>query len=83
MPVTVVCRLSATEAIETFMTELSRAIRNCDEPSTARISPPPAAAVAAAPVRSPAASVLCASFEVIAHRPFPQERRLSTPRGPV
>ena len=41
MPVTVVSRSSATVAIETFMTELSSAIRNCPAHRVSRTAPAP------------------------------------------
>jgi hypothetical protein len=41
MPVIVVPMSAATVAIETFMTELSRVIRNCPEASTASTRPEP------------------------------------------
>ena len=42
MPVTVVPRSAATWRIETFMTELSRVIKNCPAASTPRTNPLPA-----------------------------------------
>src|SRR5829696_3087294 len=47
MPVTVVPMSSATVAIETFMTELSRVIRNCDDDSVSSTTPDAAAPAAA------------------------------------
>src|SRR5215208_1077485 len=44
MPVTEVPTSSATVAIETFMTELSRVIRNCAAASVMRTMPAPSAA---------------------------------------
>ena len=44
MPVTVVPRSLATVAIDTFMTELSRVMRNCPDMRIARTTPLPAAA---------------------------------------
>src|SRR5436305_14371408 len=47
MPVTVVPTSSATVAIDTFMTELSRVIKNCAAASVMRTMPAPSAAGAA------------------------------------
>src|ERR1700693_1576709 len=46
IPVTVVPTSFATVAIDTFMTELSRVMRNCAEARVSRTSPVPFAAVA-------------------------------------
>src|SRR5271170_3315861 len=56
IPVTVVPTSSATVAIETFITELSSAIRNCPAASVSRITWAPAAAVfvAVEPFTAPA-----------------------------
>ena len=48
-PCTVVPRSSATVAMETFMTDESRAMRNWPAASVKRISPAPAFTAAAAP----------------------------------
>ncbi len=40
MPVTVVPRSLATDRMETFMTEVSRVMRNCAEASTRRTNDP-------------------------------------------
>src|SRR6478735_3329840 len=46
IPVTVVPTSSATCAMDTFITELSRVIRNCPEARVSRTNPEPLAAVA-------------------------------------
>ena len=46
MPVTVVPTSLATVAMDTFMTELSRVIRNCPAARVSRTSPVPSAAAA-------------------------------------
>ena len=46
IPVTVVPTSSATVAIETFITDVSSAIRNCPEASMSRTRPLPAARAA-------------------------------------
>src|SRR3954452_6474732 len=66
MPVTVVPTSLATVAIDTFMTELSRVIRNCPAASVARTSPVPfAAAVPADP-----AVVAEVSVPIFTHLPL-------------
>jgi hypothetical protein len=47
MPVTVVPRSLATVAIDTFITELSSAMRNCPDAGVIRTEPEPVAAISA------------------------------------
>ena len=57
MPVTVVPTSLATVAIDTFMTELSRVIRNCPEAKVPRTSPVPFAGASGARVLTASASL--------------------------
>src|SRR5512133_3152151 len=57
MPVTVVPTSLATVAMDTFMTELSRVIRNCPEARVSRTSPVPLAGASGARVLTASASV--------------------------
>src|SRR5829696_6214205 len=57
MPVTVVPTSLATVAMDTFMTELSRVIRNCPAARVTRTSPVPLAGASGARVLTASASV--------------------------
>ena len=57
MPVTVVPTSLATVAIDTFMTELSRVIRNCPAARVSRTSPVPLAAASGARLLTASASI--------------------------
>src|SRR4029450_8156356 len=57
MPVTVVPTSLATVAIDTFMTELSRVIRNCPDAKVSRTSPVPLAAASGARVVMASSSI--------------------------
>src|SRR5207247_7306994 len=53
IPVTVVFRSAATDAIDTFITELSSVIRNCADARTSRTRRPPSAAAVTTPAPGP------------------------------
>ena len=57
MPVTVVPTSLATVAMDTFMTELSRVIRNCPAARVSRTSPVPLAAASGARLLTASASI--------------------------
>src|SRR4029453_9489373 len=78
MPVTVVPTSLATVAIDTFMTELSRVIRNCPAARVSRTSPVPLAGASGARVLTASASISSQP-----HRPqswAAAEERASPPR---
>src|SRR4029453_13789447 len=67
MPVTVVPTSLATVAMDTFMTELSRVIRNCPAAKVTRTSPVPLAGASGARVLTASASLLSPSHLRSAH----------------
>src|SRR5215204_5598603 len=67
MPVTVVPTSLATVAMDTFMTELSRVIRNCPAARVSRTNPVPLAGASGARVVTASASLLSPSHLRSAH----------------
>src|SRR3954453_8751200 len=84
IPVTVVPRSSATVAIDTFMTELSRAMRNCPEASVTRTAPCEAVARADDVDCAGAAAISAPPppGRVVLRSPSPHRLLLRQPRPP-